>query len=45
MIVGRLGWNIVSVVYTERGNKIRLISAREASRDERREYDQGKANR
>jgi uncharacterized DUF497 family protein len=42
MIVGRLGWNIVSVVYTERGNKLRLISAREANRDERREYHRGK---
>jgi uncharacterized DUF497 family protein len=42
MVVGRLGWSIVSVVYTERGDKARLISAREANKDERREYDQGK---
>lgn len=40
-IVGRLGWSIVCVVYTERGEITRLISAREASRDERREYRPG----
>ena len=40
MIVGRLGWRLVSVVYTMRGNVLRLISARKASKDERREYDQ-----
>jgi uncharacterized DUF497 family protein len=45
MIVGRIGWNIISVVYTERGDKVRMISAREASRDERRAYDQGKTDR
>ncbi|MBA2597774.1 MAG: BrnT family toxin [Chloroflexia bacterium] len=38
MIVGRLGWRIVSVVYTVRGNTLRLISARKASSDERRQY-------
>ena len=43
MIVGRLGWKVVSVVYTERDNKLRLISAREANSDERREYRQSKA--
>jgi uncharacterized DUF497 family protein len=42
MIVGRLGWKLISVVYTERGDSIRLISAREANRDERRTYDPGK---
>ena len=42
MIVGRLGWKIVSVVFTERGTTTRLISAREANRDERRAYDPGK---
>ena len=40
MIVGRLGWRLVSVVYTVRGNTLRLIPARKASRGERREYDQ-----
>lgn len=40
MVVGRVGWRIVSVVYTERDNKLRLISARMASHDERREYHQ-----
>ena len=28
MVVGRLGWRIVSVVYAIRGNTLRLISAR-----------------
>ncbi|MGH7961296.1 MAG: BrnT family toxin [Candidatus Binatia bacterium] len=41
MIVGRAGWNIVSVVYTPRGSMLRLISARKANRHERREYGQG----
>ena len=31
---------ILVVVYTERGNRIRLISARPASRKERRMYEQ-----
>jgi uncharacterized DUF497 family protein len=39
MAIGRVGWRILSVVYTERGNLLRLISARKASRRERREYD------
>jgi uncharacterized DUF497 family protein len=43
MIVGRLGWKIVSAVYTERGDTIRLISAREANRYERRQFREGKA--
>ena len=30
--------NILFVIYTERSNKIRLISAREASEDERSDY-------
>ena len=41
MAVGRVGWDIVSVVYTPRGAKRRLISARKANRNERREYGQG----
>ncbi len=44
LIVGRLGWNIISVVYTERGNTTRVISAREARLDERRANCQGEAN-
>jgi uncharacterized protein len=38
MVVGRLGWRIVSVVYAIRGNTLRLISARKASSYERRQY-------
>ena len=33
----------VTVVYTRRAEKIRIISARKANRNERREYRQGKA--
>jgi uncharacterized DUF497 family protein len=36
MIEGRL----VTVVFTERGEKIRIISARKANTDERRKYYQ-----
>ena len=36
--VGKVGWNIISVVYTPRDGKLRLISARKANRNERREY-------
>ena len=43
MLVGRLGWKLVSVVYTERGHTLRLISAREANRHERGEYRQSQA--
>jgi uncharacterized DUF497 family protein len=42
MVVGRVGWRIITVVYTVRGDTYRLISARKASRNERRTYDQGK---
>jgi uncharacterized DUF497 family protein len=35
--LGKVG-NILFVVYTERGKKIRLISARPATREERRSY-------
>lgn len=39
--VGRAGPYIVAVIYTERGDARRIISARRASRNERREYRQG----
>jgi uncharacterized DUF497 family protein len=39
--IGRVKTRILVVVYTERDGLIRLISARKASRNERREYDQG----
>jgi uncharacterized DUF497 family protein len=35
-IIGRAGGKLVTVVYTERGERIRIISARQATR---REYD------
>jgi uncharacterized DUF497 family protein len=43
--VGLVRMRVLAVVYTERGHLIRVISARKASRDERRRYDQGKAYR
>jgi uncharacterized DUF497 family protein len=45
MVVGRVGWRIVAVVYTERGDAVRLISARKASPHERARYDQGTTHR
>jgi uncharacterized DUF497 family protein len=39
--VGELNGNIVSVVYTWRRDKRRLISARRATRRERKEYQAG----
>lgn len=34
---------LLAVMFTERAEAIRLISAREATRRERREYEEGKA--
>ena len=39
-IVGVLGNWVVSVICTQRGSSVRIISARRARRDERREYRQ-----
>ena len=36
--VGRIGRRLLTVVYAERDDRIRLISAREATRDERERY-------
>ena len=36
--VGRVGGRLLTVVYTERDDRIRIISAREATRDERDHY-------
>ena len=41
LAVGRVGDLLISVAYTERGDCIRIISARKANGDERRAYDQG----
>jgi uncharacterized DUF497 family protein len=38
ILLGRVGRAILSVVFTERGERIRLISARRANRDEQRTY-------
>ncbi|MGF1602875.1 MAG: BrnT family toxin [Thermosynechococcaceae cyanobacterium] len=34
-------WRLLVVVYTDRGNRVRLISARPATRSERRQYESG----
>ena len=36
------GGRLLVVAYTERGERIRIISAREATAKERREYESGK---
>jgi uncharacterized protein len=41
VLVGNVGWRLIAVVYTERGNTLRLISARKASRREQPMYVQG----
>ncbi len=39
--IGRAGSDLVYVCYTDRHHVRRIISARKASRNERRRYDQG----
>ena len=38
MLLGLCGHNLLHVVYTERGNNIRIISARQAERHEHDRY-------
>jgi uncharacterized DUF497 family protein len=40
LAIGRVGGLLISVVYTERGDCIRIISARKANGHEQRAYDQ-----
>ena len=42
-VVGRVGEQVLFVVYTSRGAARRMISARRASKDERRTYLEGRA--
>ena len=44
-VVGRVGEQVLFIVYTRRGGTRRVISARRASRDERRTYIEGCARR
>jgi uncharacterized DUF497 family protein len=37
-LLGRVGPTILMVVYTERGNRVRIISARKASKREQKVY-------
>jgi len=39
--IGRVGTSLVAVIYTVRGDRIRIISAWKAGANERREYRQG----
>ena len=39
--VGRVGTRLIAVIYTIRGDQLRIISARLVGPDERREYRQG----
>jgi len=41
VILGQSHERLVVVVFTERGENIRIISARRASRRERKDYEQG----
>lgn len=34
-------WRLLVVIYTHRGNRVRLISARPATRSEKRNYESG----
>ena len=41
LATGRVDDLLITVAYTERGDRIRIISARKANANERRAYDQG----
>lgn len=41
LATGRVEGLLVTVAYTERGDRLRIISARKANSDEQRAYDQG----
>lgn len=43
-IIGSVGEEIIAVIYTIRGSKYRIISARSASRGERRAYHRSSAS-
>jgi uncharacterized DUF497 family protein len=43
LAVGESDSDMIAVVYTKRGDVFRIISARKASRSERREYSQSKS--
>jgi len=43
LLVGASAGDIIAVVFTFRADQIRIISARRASRDERREYSKSSA--
>ena len=41
LAIGLVEGLLVAIAYTERGDRIRIISARKANSDEQRAYDQG----
>ncbi|UCI08403.1 BrnT family toxin [Mesorhizobium sp. B1-1-8] len=40
--IGMINGVVLTVVYTERGDRIRLISARKATRHEQKAYDEAR---
>jgi len=44
-VIGIVGPFVIAVIFTTRGDRRRIISARRARTDERRAYDQGAARR
>ena len=40
LAIGRVEGLLMTVAFTERGERVRIISARKASNDEKRTYDQ-----
>jgi uncharacterized protein len=38
VVIGTSGAKLLAVIHTERGSKIRIISARKATRDEKKAY-------
>lgn len=41
LVIGSRGEDVLAVIFTDRGNTKRIISARRASRNERRKYHHG----
>jgi uncharacterized DUF497 family protein len=40
MVTGLVGGRLITLIYTERENRYRIVSARKASRGERYEYEE-----
>lgn len=42
VIIGLVGVRLITVIYTERGDRLRIISARRATPKEREEYEENR---